>query len=195
MFPEVKGDVSRSLWESEREESKGSAVDLWYSRAIDALILLERVLQQYLKMRSSFPPVIHESICSAKRLWYHDVTQDMTSISSDDIIAITCAMPNHPWGGSADADGKVIAPAITITKTLHPESFLSACVSGEMRVENLVLWLMRWNDCQRTSMQIGSSLAASGECVWVIVTWRQAQTEKGVQVLGLLVIAAATAYF
>lgn len=44
-------------------------------------------------------------------------------------------------------------------------------------------------------MQIGSSLAASGECVWVKVTWLQAEAEKEVKVLGLLVIAAATAYF
>lgn len=43
--------------------------------------------------------VICEDICSVNRSWYHDVIQDVTSNSSDRIIAITCTeLPRHSWG-------------------------------------------------------------------------------------------------
>lgn len=43
--------------------------------------------------------VICEDICSVNRSWNHDVIQDVTSNSSDRIIAITCTeMPRHSWG-------------------------------------------------------------------------------------------------
>lgn len=80
------------------KKASGSPVVLRYSQAVDALILLQSVLQQYLCMKSSFPPIILEDICSESRSWYHDVTQDVTSSRSDDIIAITCAVPRHSWG-------------------------------------------------------------------------------------------------
>lgn len=67
----------------------------WHSQAIDALILLQSVLQQYLKMKSPFPPVMLEDICSARGSQYHDVTEDMTSCGSGDVIATTCAVPGH----------------------------------------------------------------------------------------------------
>lgn len=100
--------------------AKGSAVVLWYSQAIDALRLLPGVLQQYLKMKSSFPS-IQEGICSVKRSWYHDVMQDVTSNSSDDIIAITCAVPGRSWGWLA-VEGAAIIPAMMITTTTEPLS-------------------------------------------------------------------------
>lgn len=100
--------------------AKGSAVVLWYSQAIDALRLLPGVLQQYLKMKSSFPS-IQEGICSVKRSWYHDVMQDVTSNSSDDIIAITCTVPSRSWGWLA-VEGAAIIPAMMITTTTEPLS-------------------------------------------------------------------------
>ena len=59
-----KQNVNRSL--EERRKANGSPVVLWYSQTIDALILLRSVLQQYLEMKSSFPPIILEDICSVK---------------------------------------------------------------------------------------------------------------------------------
>ena len=69
-------------------EKKCSPMVLWYSQAIDALILLPSVLQQYLRMKSSFPlnnnntwgylfserimiPWCHAG-CDLKRLGWHN---------------------------------------------------------------------------------------------------------------------------
>lgn len=74
------------IWARGREK-KGSPMVLWYSQAIDALILLPSVLQQYLKMKSSSPlnnntwgylfserimiPWCHAG-CDLKRLGWHN---------------------------------------------------------------------------------------------------------------------------
>lgn len=124
--------------------------------------------------------------------------QDVTSNSSDDIIAITCAVPGPSWGWLLAVEGAVIIPAMMITTTTttttptarHSQRFLRPCENGETPVGNLGLARpvhFKWRPQDRCTDSFGC--LGGNLSVWGKVTQQQADTVKGVTVLVVLVIA------